>query len=43
MVETKKLYCMYEGENSQKPLEEFRLNMANRLNWIMTGERGCLS
>jgi hypothetical protein len=33
MVEEKVFNCRYEGEFSQRHLEESRLNMAIKLNW----------
>lgn len=46
MVE-EKLYSRYEEENSQRYLEESKLNQASRLKWAIRGDRqrvegGCL-
>lgn len=31
----RKFYCRYEGENSQRLLKEFKLNVARRINQAM--------
>lgn len=36
----RRVYCRYEGENGQRPLEGFRLNMASRTDWAMRGGGG---
>lgn len=34
-----KIYCSYEGKNSQSRLDFSKLSMASRLNWVMRRER----
>ena len=41
MVEEKVFNCRYEGEFSQRHLEESRLNMAIKLNWANWGREEC--
>ena len=34
---SEEVYHSYEGENSQRHLEESRLNLVSQLNWAMRG------
>jgi hypothetical protein len=36
----RRVYCRCEGENSQRQQEGSRLNMANRIDQVVRGERG---